>query len=79
MCAECGHGFEAPLPIDRDALAYQLAQHRWFLSVVTPPGQGPEVPICFGALCAECAPTVFPPEVLKVAEERRLKLLESPR
>jgi len=77
MCAECGQGFEAPLPIDRDAFARQLARHGWFLSVLTPPGQGPEVPILFGAVCAECAPTAFPPEVLKIAEERRQMLLRS--
>lgn len=76
MCVECGQGVEAPLPTDRDALARFLAQRGWFMSVLTPPGQGPETPILFGALCGTCAPKVFPPEVLKVAEERRQKMLQ---
>jgi hypothetical protein len=75
MCVECGQGAEVPLPTDRDAIARLLAKKGWFTSVLSPPGQGPEVPILIGALCASCAPTVFPPEVLKVAEERRKKIL----
>jgi hypothetical protein len=76
MCVQCGQGVEAPLPIERYALSRLLAQHGWFTSVLSPPGQGPEVPILFGALCAICAPTVFPVEVLRAAEERRQKLLQ---
>lgn len=79
MCVHCGQGAEAPLPTDRDAIAYLLAQHGWFVSVLSPPGQGPEVPILIGALCASCAPAVFPAEVLKAAEERRQKLLQGAR
>ena len=75
MCVECGQGVEALLPIDRDGIALLLAQHAWFVSVMTPPGQGPDVPIVFGALCGQCAPKVFPPEVMKAAEERRKLLL----
>jgi hypothetical protein len=73
MCVECGKGVEAPLPTDRDAIARLLAQQGWFTSVLSPPGQ---TPILVGALCATCAPTVFSPEALKVAEERRQKLLQ---
>lgn len=79
MCCECGEGVEAPLPTDRDAIARVLAQRGWFMSVLTPPGQGPEVPIVVGALCASCAPRVLPPEILKVAEERRQKMLAGTR
>jgi hypothetical protein len=75
MCVECGQGVEALFPIERDAVALLLAQHGWFVSVMTPPGQGPEVPIVFGVLCDQCAPKVFPPEVMKAAEERRQQLL----
>jgi hypothetical protein len=80
MCVECGQGVEAPMPLDHRALSLLLAQRAWFPSVLTPPGQNPEVPILLGALCATCAPNVYPAEVLKVAEERRQKLLaEGPR
>ncbi len=79
MCVECGQGVEAPLPTDRRAIARLLAQHGWFMSVLSPPGQGPETPILVGALCPTCAPNVFPPEVLRVAEERRQKMLAGTR
>jgi hypothetical protein len=79
LCVECGDGVEVPLPTYLDAIALVLAQRGWFMSVLTPPGQGPEVPIVVGALCMNCAPRVFPPEIMKAAEERRLKLLESSR
>lgn len=77
MCVECGQGIEAPLPIDHRAFSFLLATHGWFPSVLTPPGQGPDVPILLGALCLSCAQQVFPPEVLKVAEERRQQLLRT--
>lgn len=79
MCVECGQGVEVPLPTYRDAIVRVLAQRGWFMSVLTPPGQGPEVPIVIAALCGDCAPRVFPPEILKAAEEQRQKLLEEPR
>lgn len=67
-CLECS--------TDRAAIERLLAQHGWFMSMMSPPGQGPDVPIVVGAVCGTCAPTVCPPEALKVAEERRLKILE---
>jgi hypothetical protein len=73
MCGACGRGIEAPLPIDRDALARFLAQNAWYLSILTAPGQ---VPILFGALCGDCAPGVFPPEIIRAAEERRQRMLQ---
>jgi hypothetical protein len=75
MCVHCGQGTEAPLPTDRDAITLLLAQRGWFVSILSPPGQSPEVPILFGALCATCAPSVFPSEVLTAAEEHRKKML----
>ena len=75
LCIECGQGVEVPLPTDRNTITLQLAKHGWFMSVLTPPSQGPAVPIVVGAICASCAATVYPPEVMKVAEERRLKML----
>jgi len=77
MCCECGQGVEALLPTDRDTLARLLSKHGWFMAVMTPPRQGFETPIVMGALCGTCAPTVFPPEVMKAAEERRQMLLRS--
>jgi len=78
MCVHCGQDVEVPLPFDCERLARFLARVGWFVSVLTPPGQGPEVPIVLGALCSTCAPTVFPPEVLAVAEQRRQQLLQAP-
>jgi hypothetical protein len=75
MCAECGDGVEVPLPTDRDAIALILARRGWYMSVMTPPGQGLEVPLVVGAVCTRCASSAFPPEVLKTAEDRRLKML----
>jgi hypothetical protein len=79
MCVECGRGLEVPLPTDRDKLALLLSQHSWFVSILSPPGQGPEVPVLMGALCGTCAPNVLPPPVLKAAEEHRKKLLQETR
>ena len=73
-CVECGEGVEVPLPTDHRAIALLLAQRGWHMSVLTPPGQGPE-PVVFGVLCNACAPKVYPPEVMKIAEERRRQLL----
>jgi hypothetical protein len=79
MCAHCGQGVEAPLPIDRDAFARLLAERGWFVSVLTPPSQDGTTPMLLGALCNTCAPNIFPPEVLKAAEERRQQLLRGAR
>lgn len=77
MCVQCGQGTEAPLPLDRDGTARFLALIGWYVSVLTPPGQGPEVPILLAALCASCAQAIYPPEVMKVAEERRQQMLQA--
>lgn len=76
-CVECGDGAEIPLPMDQRSLAFCLAQRGWFVSVMTPPGQGPEVPFLFGALCTMCAQKVYSPEVFKIAEERRQQMLQA--
>jgi hypothetical protein len=70
-CAECNDAVQVPFPIERDMLFRHLACKRWFLSVMTPPGQGKETPIVLGALCPRCAKRVLPPEVLKTAEKMR--------
>ena len=77
LCVECGAGAEVPLPMDQRSLAFHLAQRGWFVSVLTPPGHGPEVPILFGGLCTSCAQTVYSPEVFKVADERRQQMLQA--
>ena len=76
-CVECGEGAEVPLPTDHQATALVLARRGWFMSVISPPGQGAEVPILFAALCSPCAQKVYPAEVYKVAEERRQQMLAS--
>jgi hypothetical protein len=76
MCVECGQGIEATLPIDYRAFVYLLATNSWFPSVLTPPNQGSEVPILFGALCPSCAQQVYSPEVFQAAEERRQQMLQ---
>lgn len=43
--------------------------------VLAAPGQGDLVPIVFGALCPDCAKRIYPPELLKAAEEVRDRLL----
>jgi hypothetical protein len=75
MCVECGAGVEVLLPTDRSAIALLLAQRGWYMSVLTPQGQGLEVSLVVGAVCASCAPIVYSPELLTIAEERRQKLL----
>lgn len=75
ICAECERGVEVPLPTDRPLFALSLVQQGWFMSVLSPPNQDPAVPITVGALCDSCAPRVWPPEILKTAEEWRQKLL----
>ncbi len=72
-------GIEVPLPFDREGLSRFLAQIGWYVSVLTPPGQPPEVPILFAALCASCAQVAFPPEILKAAEEHRQQLIQGAR
>ena len=77
MCVECGEGTELPLPVDQRALAVLLAQRGWFISVMSPPNQGPEVPMILGPLCTACAQQVYPPEVFAAAEQRRQQLLQA--
>ena len=77
LCVECGDGAEVPLPMDHRSLAFYLAHRGWFVTTMTPPGQGPEVPILFGALCTTCAQKVYAPEVFKAADERRQQMLQA--
>ena len=76
MCVECGEGAELPLPIDQHILAFCLAQRGWFISVMSPPGQGSDTPMLLGPLCASCAQKVYPSDVFTVAEQRRQQLLQ---
>lgn len=75
MCVECGLGIELPFPIDNRTIGFLLAQRGWFISVLSPPSQGPEVPMILGPLCAACAQQVYAPEVFAAAEQRRQQLL----
>jgi hypothetical protein len=76
MCVECGHGIELPLPIDQRGLSHMLAAVGWFISVLQPPTQDPQARMVIGPLCATCAQRVYPPEVYKMAEQRRQQLLQ---
>ena len=73
MCAACGAGVEAPLPIDRPTIELFLARQGWFMGVLSPP----EAQILLGAICTACAQERYPPEVFKVVEERRRLLLQA--
>lgn len=64
----CKKAISAPIPIYLDPLTQYLRQHGWFLSVLTPPNQGPDVPIEMGATCGDCTRRLMP-EAAKVAEE----------
>ena len=77
LCVECGQGIELPLPIDQRDLAFLLAQSGWFISVMSPPGHGSEVPMILGPLCTACAQQVYSPEVFAAAEQRRQQLLQA--
>jgi hypothetical protein len=77
MCVECGTGIELPFPIDNRTIGFLLARHGWFISVMSPPGQGTEVPMVLGPLCTACAQQVYSPEVFAAAEQRRQQLLQA--
>ncbi len=75
-CVECGHGAELPLPFDQRALSIMLAQVGWFISVLSPPGQGSDR-IVIGPLCGMCAQKIYPADMYKMAEQRRQQLLQT--
>mgnify|MGYP001590491045 FL=1 len=56
-------------PLTQEGLLAHLKAKAWFLSVVTPPGQGPDVPIVMAPLCRPCAVAVMP-ELVKAVEEK---------
>lgn len=76
LCVECGRGLELPLPLDQRVLSFVLAQHGWFISVMSPPNQA-ETPMLIGPLCTACAQQVYSPEVFAAAEQRRQQLLQA--
>lgn len=61
---------EVDFGLDKDALTKVLEENRWFLSVLTPSGQGPEVPLVLGPICERCAKEVMPEVVAKFYELR---------
>lgn len=68
----CTEVVEIPFdePLTRDRLTELLRARNWFLSVVTPPGQGRDVPIDFAAICEPCAKVVMP-ELVEAAKKAR--------
>ena len=77
MCVEFGDGVELLLPMDARWLAFFLAERGWFISVMSPPNQGPEAPMLLGPLCPACAQKVYSPEVFQAAEVRRQQVLQA--
>ena len=55
---------------DKDSIADLVDDHLWILSTLTPPGSKT---IVLGLLCPRCAERIYPPEVLRAAEEARQK------
>ena len=74
--SDCLTSIEVPLddPIDRDSLTAHLRTQNWFLSVVTEPGQGRDVPIVFAAICEPCAKKVMP-SIVEEVKDRETRLL----
>jgi hypothetical protein len=72
-CVECRNAIAVSFPIGRQAFAHVVAKLGWYLSVLTPPGQ-PGL-VLLGPVCNECAPRVYEPDLLKAAEEARLRLV----
>ncbi len=69
----CAEDIWVPIdePLTLDSLSDFLAQHGWYLSVITPPGQGPTVPLTHATICRACAKTVMP-ELVEAADRIRL-------
>jgi hypothetical protein len=69
-CVECRDALVVPLPYAKDSIADLVDDHLWILSTLTPPGSKT---IVLGLLCPRCAERIYPPEVLRAAEEARQK------
>jgi hypothetical protein len=67
-CVECGLVTDAPLNEHHGIATSEFAQKQsWFVSVVTPPGQGRFV---LAPVCPGCAPKVYVPEMLAHAKKK---------
>jgi hypothetical protein len=67
-CAECGKWIEAKIGVDTTLDLDELKKwiYHWVISITSPLGSDK---IVMAPVCGECAPKVFPPEVLKRAQE----------
>lgn len=72
-CVECRNAIVSAFPVGREEFARIVAKQGWYLSVLSPPGQGGLT--LLGPVCNECAPRVYDPDLFKAAEEARLRLL----
>lgn len=66
FCCDCGASAAVPFPVVQDELTRLLDTEGWILSMVTPPG---EPDAHWAALCKDCAPKHYPPELLARARE----------
>lgn len=67
-CIACGLVTDAPLDEHHGVATTEFAQKQgWFVSVVTPPGQGKFV---LAPVCPGCAPKVYDPELLAHAKKK---------
>lgn len=76
-CVDCGLGIELPLPMDQRTFSIMLAQVGWFVAVMTEPSPDPSAKVVISPLCTACAQQRFPPEMFRVAEQRRQQLLQA--
>ncbi len=69
----CQASLEVPFWLipDEDAMAMVMDEMDWFMSLVTPPGQGKDVPIVMCLLCPDCANKLHHPGVMKRMREIR--------
>lgn len=69
----CDASLEVPFWVvaNEEAMTEALDRMGWFLSVNTPPGQGPKVPIVMSLICPQCARALHPPELLR--EMKRIR------
>ncbi len=56
----CERDIKVAFPIEMNSLTGFLMENGWFLSALTAPGQGSNVPIDMGATCRECAERLMP-------------------
>lgn len=70
---KCEEDVAVKFGLGRDELTKYLNEVGWFLSVLTPPGQGDDVPVVMGPICEPCAVVVMPEVVMAAKDQLRKK------